>query len=186
MTQTNLIKALIQCEFPPIVKSSTNSHYKSKYADLESINYAIKPTLRQNGLCIVQYTALTDNNRTSLCTTLYHESGEYLESWWLLPDIADPQKVGSALTYYRRYAICAMLNLSAEDDDAQAAKLEVRKTELLRQAKELGEALSLTAQERMNIILQEFGKDSATKMTVDELEVLVAYLQDKAEKKGGV
>jgi hypothetical protein len=185
MTQVNLIKALIQCDFPPIVKSRTNPHYKSKYADLETINDVIKPVLRQNGLCIVQYTALTDNNRTSLCTTLYHESGECLESWWLLPDVTDPQKIGSALTYYRRYAICAMLNLSAEDDDAQAAKLEVRKTELLRQAKELGESLSLTAQERMNIILQEFGKDSASKMTVEELEVLVAYLQDKADKQGG-
>jgi hypothetical protein len=141
--------------------------------------------LAKNGLCIVQVTGIDDGGRTRLCTTLYHESGECLESWVLLPDIADPQKVGSALTYYRRYAICAMLNLSAEDDDAQAAKQQLRKDDLLRQAKELGEALNLTAQERLNIIQQEFGKDSAGKMSVDELEILIAYLQDKVEKQGG-
>jgi hypothetical protein len=185
MTQINLIKALIQCEFPPIVKTKTNPHFKSKYADLESVNDAIKPILAKNGLCIVQVTAVNETGRTMLCTTLYHESGECLESWVLLPDLNDPQKVGSALTYYRRYAICAMLNLSAEDDDAQAAKQQLRKDELLRQAKELGEVLSLTAQERLDIILQEFGKDSVSKMSIDELEILVAYLQDKAEKQGG-
>lgn len=185
MTQVNLIKALIQCEFPPILKGKTNPHYKSKYADLESVNDAIKPVLAKNGLCIVQVTGIDETGRTRLCTTLYHESGECLESWCLLPDVTDPQKIGSALTYYRRYAICAMLNLAAEDDDGQAAKQQVRKDDLLRQAKELGEALSLTAQERLNIIQQEFGKDSAAKMSVEELEILVAYLQDKVEKQSG-
>jgi hypothetical protein len=56
---------------------------------------------------------------------LFHESGEFLTSEYELPDIQDSQKKGAALTYARRYTVCALLSITAdEDDDANSAKDE--------------------------------------------------------------
>jgi hypothetical protein len=58
----------------------------------------------------------------ALVTTIYHESGESISGSHPLPDITDPQKFGSAITYARRYSICAILSITAdEDDDANTA-----------------------------------------------------------------
>jgi len=45
-----------------------------------------------------------------------------------LPEIQDPQKVGSAVTYYRRYTLQSLLSLQAEDDDANSASATVKNT----------------------------------------------------------
>jgi hypothetical protein len=63
-----------------------------------------------------------------LITILYHESGEEVASTMKLPESFDPQKIGSAITYYRRYSICGLLSICAdEDDDAQSASDSTKK-----------------------------------------------------------
>ncbi len=59
---------------------------------------------------------------------MYHESGNHITSVYPLPDIYDSQKFGAALTYARRYALCAILCVTAdEDDDANASQTEPKK-----------------------------------------------------------
>lgn len=83
---------------------------------------AVTPALGKHGLAVIQTTALTDG-KTVLQTHLYHESGESITSIYPLPEIADSQKFGAALTYARRYALCAILCVTAdEDDDANMAQ----------------------------------------------------------------
>lgn len=121
----NLIQALIKAraEFPPIEKDKTNPHYKMSYASLDSVLDAVTPSLCKHGLAIVQ---LMERGNI-LKTHLFHESGEVLTSEYELPDISDSQKKGAALTYARRYSVCALLSITAdEDDDANSAKDEQR------------------------------------------------------------
>lgn len=125
-----LIKALIKAkaEFNSIQKDGTNPHFKKKYATLDAVLAAVTPALGQHGLVIIQTTELCES-KTVLQTHLYHESGESITSNYPLPEISDSQKFGAALTYARRYAVCAILSVTAdEDDDAQQADTS-KKTE---------------------------------------------------------
>jgi len=125
-----LIKALIKAktEFNPIQKDGTNPHFKKKYATLDAVLAAVTPALGQHGLVIIQTTELCEG-KTVRHTHLYHESGESITSNYPLPEISDCQKFGAALTYARRYAVCAILSVTAdEDDDAEGAATS-KKTE---------------------------------------------------------
>ncbi|MEH2383479.1 MAG: ERF family protein [Nostoc sp.] len=118
-----LIKALIKAkaEFNPIQKDGTNPHYKRKYATLDAVLDAVTPRLSKYGLVIIQTTEIFEG-KTVLRTHIFHESGENITSTYPLPEISDSQKFGAALTYARRYAICAILSVTAdEDNDAESA-----------------------------------------------------------------
>jgi hypothetical protein len=104
-------------QFNPIHKNKINPHFKSKYATLDEILEAIAHALLANNLLLIQPTIVKDN-LTILKTILIHaESGEQLESELTIPTIADPQKLGAAMTYYRRFSICSLLAIAPDDDD---------------------------------------------------------------------
>ena len=116
-----LAKAQLQIE--PASKNATNPHFRSHYADLASIWDACRGPLNTNGLSIVQFPCDGDVGRTGLCTMLLHSSGEYIsEVVTTRSQKDDPQGLGSALTYLRRYALAAVVGVTAtEDDDGNAA-----------------------------------------------------------------
>lgn len=122
----NIVKALIEAKqnFKPIIKSKANSHFKSKYAPLDAILDAIGEALGAAGLVLVQPTIVKDD-KTILRTILIHgESGEQIESELVIPPQSDPQKLGAAMTYYRRFSICSLLAIAPdEDDDGTIAKI---------------------------------------------------------------
>lgn len=97
-----------------IAKTSNNPFFKSQYADLPSILDAIKEPLYDAGLVIV---SIPDGD--GLTSIIIHaESGEYISSTGLMKPIKnDPQSLGSAITYQRRYSIGSILNLNIDKDD---------------------------------------------------------------------
>ena len=100
---------------PP--KNATNPHFKNRYADLSGILDAVKPNLKKNGLAVVQGVE-AEGNQVKIQTRIIHISGEWIESELTLQAAGtDPQKIGSAITYGRRYSISAILNIAADDDD---------------------------------------------------------------------
>jgi hypothetical protein len=112
-----LYTALLEAKktFPKIIKNKTNPHFKNRYADLDTILEAIEPSLHRNGLFITQ--SISGN---TLKTRIIHaSSGQVLESadGYPLPEGLDSQKFGGAITYARRYDLCSMLSITAEDDD---------------------------------------------------------------------
>jgi len=113
-----------QSEFEAAKKSNQNPAYRSKYADITSVIDAVLAPLNKNGIAVLQPARL-ENQLVVVTTRLQHESGEYWESDLALPavnrDRFDPQTVGSAITYARRYGIVSMGFLAAEDDDGNAA-----------------------------------------------------------------
>ncbi|MBW4617519.1 MAG: ERF family protein [Desmonostoc vinosum HA7617-LM4] len=125
-----LIPALIKAkaEFQPIHKDRINPHFKHKYATLDAVLDAVTPALGKYGLAVIQTTSITEA-KTVLQTHLYHESGESIASTYPLPEISDSQKFGAALTYARRYAVCAILSVTADEDDDAQNTVTLKKSE---------------------------------------------------------
>jgi len=109
--------AAAQGQFTSIPKNKVNPFFNSKYADLSDVIAAVRSVLAANGLAVSQFPSGTHDAPT-LRTILFHESGEYVayEMPMYLPK-NDSQGQGSALTYARRYALCSVLGISADDDD---------------------------------------------------------------------
>ena len=116
-----LSKALAKfhSEMGKVSKDAANPFYKNKYASLSNIIEAVTKPLNNNGLSVVQMPCYE-----GLTPMLIHTSGEWISSTSSTPvkDQTDPQKLGSAITYARRYALGAVLSLNIdEDDDGQKA-----------------------------------------------------------------
>ena len=115
--------ALVRAQraFGPALKSSTNPHFKSKYADLAACVEAVIDALNSNGIALVQRNLPCDEG-VCVETVFVHESGESLSSGPLHVPAAksDPQGYGSALTYARRYSLMAACGIAPEDDDGNA------------------------------------------------------------------
>lgn len=118
---TALVKA--QSQIKHAVKDSTNPHYRSKYADLESVMDAVRDALHKNGLAVLQLTDIDASGAPVLITRVIHTSGEHVEGRYPLvcKDMTDAQKLGSSTSYARRYALSAMLGVVQSDDDGNAA-----------------------------------------------------------------
>lgn len=113
-----------QKEIKFAVKDSTNPHYKSKYANINSVIDAVKAPLNNNNIAILQSLSPSDDNKLHLTTRLLHSSGEWIEDTAVCPiQKQDPQGLGSAISYIRRYSISSLCALYADDDDGQSAAL---------------------------------------------------------------
>ena len=123
---TALVKA--QKAFGPALKSSTNPHFKSRYADLAACVEAVIDALNDNGIALVQksYDCV---DGIMVETVFVHESGEMLETGILRFPIMknDPQGAMACLTYARRGSLMAACGIAPEDDDGNQA---ARKTEI--------------------------------------------------------
>ena len=121
-----LVKA--QKAFGPALKTATNPHFKSRYADLAACVEAVIGGLNDNGIALIQRNSLDDAGVT-VETVFVHESGEMLECGKLHVPAAkhDPQGYGSALTYARRYSLMAACGIAPEDDDGNAGSKPVPK-----------------------------------------------------------
>jgi hypothetical protein len=110
-----------QTSFTPAVKDAANPFYKSKYLTLAGALDAVRSALGANGLALVQAVDATGDKLT-LNTTLLHSSGEWIGSTYPINPVKnDPQGIGSAVSYGRRYSLMALLGIAAEDDDGEAA-----------------------------------------------------------------
>ena len=99
------------------VRNKVNPHFKNRYADLTAVLDAVAEPFALNGLALVQTVDGAD-----LVTTLLHTSGEFITSATPIPEHKNPQQLGSALTYLRRYTVQAIAAIAADDDDdGQAA-----------------------------------------------------------------
>ena len=120
----NIATALVKAQkaFGPALKSSTNPHFKSRYADLSACVEAVIEGLNEAGIAMIQRTS-EDLNGVTVETVFIHESGEMLECGKLHVPASkqDPQGYGSALTYARRYSLMAACGIAPEDDDGNAA-----------------------------------------------------------------
>ena len=121
--------ALLQTRLPKIEKSQTadvptknGGSYKYTYADLAQITRELMPILGDLGMAFIAKPTTTDDGRFVLAYRLLHVSGESEDGEYPLPTNGTPQAVGSAITYARRYCLCAVTGVAPEDDDGAAAQ----------------------------------------------------------------
>lgn len=123
----SIYKKLLEAkkEMNAITKDSKNPFFKSKYFDVNKLLSEVEPILQKHGLLLLQ--PIQENK---VYTMIYDsENGnDFIESEIALPNIQDPQKLGSAITYFRRYTLQSLLGLQAEDDDANTASKHVNKS----------------------------------------------------------
>ena len=112
--------ARAQAEMSNPTKNAVNGHFRSQYADLAACRDAVLPVLARHGIALVQMAETTEDGRSvTLRTTLLHGS-ERLDCGTLRLPLAGQNlshALGSALTYMRRYALCAVAGVAADDDD---------------------------------------------------------------------
>ena len=107
----------LQQEIGTISKDAKNPFYKSKYFDVNSLINQLQPLLKKHRLLLLQ--PIEEDCVYSKLICIDGTGG--VISALKLPEINDPQKLGSAITYYRRYTLASLLGLQAVDDDANIA-----------------------------------------------------------------
>jgi hypothetical protein len=106
----------VQAEAPTLPKSGFNPHYKSRFTPLDDIVERIGPLLHKNGLVWTTWPSIADGQPSLKYKIAHAPSGEAEEGEMLLLGKQDAQGQGGAITYARRYALCAVLNLVADED----------------------------------------------------------------------
>ena len=112
----------LQNKLKAVKKDAENPFFKSKYFDINGLLSALKPLLNEEGLVVIQPLTTLEGGVNALKTVVIDaETGKALvESVVALPSNVDPQKMGSAITYFRRYALQSLFLLEAEDDDGNS------------------------------------------------------------------
>ena len=110
--------ALVQEGIGKLVKDKPGFNYK--YYDINQLLEQLNPLLEKQDIVLTQ--PLTNVDGRPALKTMLVSGVDTIEETITLPDLSDPQKMGSAITYYRRYALVSLFALEAEDDDANSAK----------------------------------------------------------------
>ena len=107
-------------------KNSKNPFFKSKYLDLTSLLEAVEPVLIENGIILLQ--PLSEGRVVTLLIDA-EDGSKIVESEIAIPEnITDPQKLGSAITYFRRYTLKSLLAIAEDDDDGNLAAKKTKPT----------------------------------------------------------
>lgn len=117
-----IAKALaeFQADLPAVTLDGKNPHFNSEFVTLANLSTVVLPKLAKHGMAFTATPKVTENGFV-MEAHLLHESGERLSASFPITE-TNPQKVGSAVTYYRRYALAALTGVVADkDDDGNAA-----------------------------------------------------------------
>jgi len=120
---TELAKALHAAQTAiQAAKKDAKANY-GMYADINSVIDAIRSPCEKNGLSVVQLPGTALDGTPTLTTQIIHTSGQWIRSETPLrcKDMNDPQKIGGAITYFRRYMLTAGFRIGGEDDDGNSA-----------------------------------------------------------------
>ncbi len=103
----------IKSEIGKITKDKKNPFHKNNYFDINSLLEKLEPLLEKNELLLIQ-----PIERNCISSKLIDiKTGDELVSSINLPVLEDPQKMGSTITYYRRYTLTSLLAIQGEEDD---------------------------------------------------------------------
>ena len=132
--------ALVAIQDSMTVIKDTEGVHGAKYATLSNTLAVVRPALKENGLTVIQ-SMETDDKAVTCTTRIMHETGQWIDSVATVTAAGlNPQLYGSAISYVRRYGLCAALSVSneGEDDDSKRQEIAYTKAEAKEaEAKEL-------------------------------------------------
>ena len=181
-----LAKAQADIATPKRDKTAKLQSYSYTYADLASIRETARKALKENGLSIVQMPSTDESGLVSITTLITHSSGQWIAPPPLsgVPTQQTPQGIGSIITYLRRYAISAVLNLATEDDDdGQQAAAKPKATTTAKKG-------NITAAQSKKLFATSMDQAKALgikqKVIVDDLLAILGYSSTKDINKSDV
>lgn len=125
--------AAVQAKLPEVRKTETatvpmksGGKYSYTYADLADVSRAVLPLLGAHGLSFTCRPTINAGGRFVLAYSLMHSSGEREDGEYPLPASGTAQEIGSAITYGRRYVLCAVTGVAPDADDDGSAASQVR------------------------------------------------------------
>jgi hypothetical protein len=199
--QPDLAAALVafQASAPSINKGRTaliptksGGSYSYKYADLSDIWDSIRQPLKDNGLAVTQSLTGGSSGFMGIRTTVWHKSGQCTgDTVELAINGRTPQEVGSQVTYFKRYALSALLGLSTDEDDDGAAASRSRPVEQPPKPStpteealaELGDAVTALGLDAAKVGGEFYAKHKQTARgsTPEKIRAFINELHDKAE-----
>ena len=111
----------VQKSIGKMTKGKTNPFYKSKYFDINDLLEKLDPCFNEQKIVVIQPLDSIDAKPAIRTKVIDLESDAEISFVTILPDNLDAQKMGGAITYYRRYSLQSLFCLQAEDDDANTA-----------------------------------------------------------------
>lgn len=193
--------AKAQGEMQNAAKDKDNPFFKSTYADLASVWDACRQPLAKNGLAVVQLLNMPEPGRLILTTKLIHSSGEWFGSQVpVVPVKQDPQGVGSAITYMRRFTLSALVGIAPaekpteddvhdDDDDGNAAS-DVQKMKgpviapkvvdrnlVMKELLDLTELHKTPIDQVKEFVQSKFHVESVKNLNADQLIQVIAWVK---------
>ena len=170
---TAFIKA--QSEMGAALKSAKNPFFKSNYADLSAVQSAVYPPFHANGFAIVQ-TGGADEFGQYIETRFIHQAAApdmFTSRVYLAFKQGDMQSLGSAISYARRYGMCAVSGVFLEDDDAnratgRAQPEQVKQPDVMERAQKLSRFIERATAEQLSEMADKANALIAELKTVDQ------------------
>lgn len=179
----NAAFAEMQCEMPSVEKRTENTHTKKMYADLDDINYAVRPVMAKFGFG-VSFKIVNQAAGVSITGILMHKAGHREETTMILPldtgaGRSAVQSVGSTTTYGKRYVMCALLNITSGDDNDNDGYVEPSDQLVTQaQAKQLQALLEKCSETAKGKFAELYGKPAS--ITKENFDAVLAALTKSA------
>ena len=159
LTEFSKAFAKTQQEMKQPLKDANNPFFKSKYVPLENVVEAITESASKNGLSFTQFPSSDEAGNVTVGTLVMHSSGEWIEydPIKMKPVKNDPQSIGSAITYAKRYALSAIFGITSDQDDDGNEATQTKK----QQSKKVNDPV--ISVEKANYYLKEIAAISAEK-----------------------
>ena len=180
-------------------KDASNPFFRSSYSTLSSVWDACRKPLSDNGLSVVQTTEFMPEHPDMVCieTILCHSSGQWIKGKLAVKPVkADPQSVGSCITYLRRYSLQSMVGIAPEDDDGNAASGQGAKPTPPKPKESVPQVITPAQRTRLFAIAKEhacpneaikeylkdtYGVTSSNDIPIDKYEAIVSWVQSSKE-----
>ena len=103
-----------------VTKDWKNPHFKSSYITLDNLVSVLVPAC--NALWLLIYHVTVNSEIQTIIKDISNEKWESVCSYFPIWDVSNPQKIGSVITYAKRYNLCQIFNITSDvDDDANQA-----------------------------------------------------------------
>ena len=180
----DLMKDLVQlqAELPTMPKDA--SGYGYKYTSLDTIVSTIKPIMAKHNLAFMQSVGGLEN--VTITTRIFNAMGQYIEDTVQLPTIQankmnNAQVLGAVITYMRRYTLCALLGITADEDvDAALPAKEEKKAPVQKAPQEQkGGPATQAESDRLNALVRAKYSNGKPVFTGEEINLYLSYRKDK-------
>lgn len=181
--QTNALLAFANAQrnIGKIAKTGKNPHFNSKYVELSALIDATQDALEANHLFVIQTPQMNEQSDFVLETLIMHENGSLAaRSIWPIKakDMNDPQKVGGAMTYARRYSLMALMNVAGDDDDGNLAS-QPAKPEPNDELKSLLVENAVKPEDFKARLQKEYKKSKLSELTAAEVKKEIKFYKDE-------